>query len=160
MAVVCSWPKPVFVVRFRFGRWERVRSHRRSYPDRWDLGVGDGRGPCRISKPLADAMSLRICWPMRQAVLYITPSCLCSSRGGDRRGRNPKRIGFLERWRSSKGSGKMKGWPALPGGRHRQTIEPRDATRFPRRAKSGVGRRSSGPVRPRVDGGARDLSGK
>lgn len=35
--LVCSWPMPVYVtayVRFRFGRWESVRQHCCSYPDR------------------------------------------------------------------------------------------------------------------------------
>jgi hypothetical protein len=37
MTVICGWPKPVSVceyIRFRFGKWERVRSHCRSYPTR------------------------------------------------------------------------------------------------------------------------------
>lgn len=37
MRAVCFWPKSVSVIayfRFRFGRWESVRTHCRSYPAR------------------------------------------------------------------------------------------------------------------------------
>lgn len=37
MRVSCAWPKAVSVInywRFRFGKWEHVSSHCRSYPSR------------------------------------------------------------------------------------------------------------------------------
>ena len=37
MRIACTWPKAVSVIqyiRFRFGKWEQVRSHCRSYPSR------------------------------------------------------------------------------------------------------------------------------
>ena len=37
MRAVCSWPKAVSVIayfRYRFGRWESVTTHCRSYPNR------------------------------------------------------------------------------------------------------------------------------
>jgi hypothetical protein len=35
MSIMCVWPKAVYVIsyiRFRLGKWERVRSHCRSFP--------------------------------------------------------------------------------------------------------------------------------